>query len=117
MNERVISLVREFTGAPWARFRTQGKFSGEAFREDILKPALKKGSVIVELNGALGLPPSFLDEAFGVLLESDATVAKHLKLKLTDNEIARATLRESIKRRTDEPTAVAIFEVPPTGTN
>ena len=61
-----ISLVKDFTDAPGGRTRLQGDFSGEEFRETRIEPALREDShVIVDLDGALGLPSLFLDEAFG----------------------------------------------------
>lgn len=63
---RVLSIAKEFTPFPGGRRRKDGPFSGEAFREDILKPSLKKfGSVVVDFDGVAGLPSSFLEEVFG----------------------------------------------------
>ena len=110
MSSQIINFVRVFTAAPGARFRTQGKFSGEAFREDFLKPAIQRGDVIVDLNGALGLPPSFLDEVFGVLLNSDPSLASHIKVRLTDDDMSVAVLKESLTRRLNKEIAEQVFE-------
>lgn len=109
MNTKTISLVRDFTSAPGARFKWQGKYSGESLREDILQPALRVGEVIVDLNGALGLPPSFLDEAFGILLERDSESAWKIHLLLNDNPTAKAVLHESVKRRVGLAIADGLF--------
>lgn len=64
-----IDLARDFSPTPLGRTRRQGRFSGEAFREDILRPSLSKHhAVIVDLDGASGLSTGFLDEAFAGLV-------------------------------------------------
>lgn len=55
---------------PAGRFRDDGQFSGQAFREDHLTPlwrsALVSGELVaVHLDGTLGYGSSFLEEAFG----------------------------------------------------
>lgn len=109
MSTKTISLVRDFTSAPGARFKWQGKFSGEALRDEVVMPALQAGDVIVDLNGALGLPPSFLDEAFGILLERDPAFAGKIRLCLDDNPFAKAVLQESVKRRVGAEIADFLF--------
>lgn len=109
MSTKVINLVRDFTSAPGARFKWQGKYSGEALREDLLVPALKISEVIVDLNGALGLPPSFLDEAFGILLERDPDSAWRIHLQLDDNPMAKTVLQESVRRRVGSEIADRLF--------
>ena len=67
-----ISVYRDFSDTPGARYRNEGKYSGEEFRETQLKPkyleARKKGEkLVIELDGGYGYPTSFLEEAFGGL--------------------------------------------------
>jgi hypothetical protein len=69
----LINFVKDFTDTPGGRFITDGPFSGELFRETILYPAVKKAiedkdKVNIDFNGVYGLPPGFLDEAFGGLV-------------------------------------------------
>lgn len=95
MPSKRISLVNDFTDAPGGRFRTQGKYSGQEFREDILIPALSEyEDVVVDLNGALGLPASFLDEAFGSTARKHKALTSRLTIELSDNEVAQEILRE-----------------------
>jgi len=73
--ERVIRVAMDFSDTPGARFRSQGDFSGEEFRERILIPAVleakKNGEkIIIDLDGTYGYPPSFLEEAFGGLVRA-----------------------------------------------
>jgi hypothetical protein len=93
---KLIRLASDFTVAPGGRIKSLGPHSGEAFREDLLRPALQAHDVVVvNLDGALGLPSSFLDEAFRPL-----KVEYHkgkLKVELTDNPVAAAVLQDCLK--------------------
>lgn len=90
---KTITLVKDFTDVPGGRYRKLGPFSGEEFREDFLMPALKDNSVvIVDLNGALGLPSSFIDEAFGSF--SQEYQSGRLKIVLNDHKIASKRIEE-----------------------
>jgi hypothetical protein len=67
-----LNVAAEFSRTPGPRFRREGKFSGEEFRETILKSrlerALKEGvDLHVDLDGGYGYATSFLEEAFGGL--------------------------------------------------
>ena len=67
-----IDFVKEFTDMPGARYPKQGKYSGEEFRTKILDPKYRKAKEMnevleIDLDGAYGFPPSFLEEAFGGL--------------------------------------------------
>ena len=66
----VINVARDFGRYPAGRYLADGPFSGQAFREKLLVPALRGSSdvVDVELDGARGLASSFLEEAFGGLV-------------------------------------------------
>ena len=67
-----IDLARDFSRFPFGRTAKHSPYSGERFREEWLLPALRRGEdVIVVLDGARGLGPSFLEEAFGGLLRTD----------------------------------------------
>lgn len=68
----LLLISREFSKTPGPRFRKEGKYSGEEFREKILEPffqrALDQGKkLIVNLDGGAGYGTSFLEEAFGGL--------------------------------------------------
>jgi hypothetical protein len=71
-NILTLNIAVEFSKTPGPRFRTEGKFSGEEFRETVLKKrlelALKEGSALhIDLDGGYGYATSFLEEAFGGL--------------------------------------------------
>jgi hypothetical protein len=70
MNNVVLNLVKDHPEYkyPGHRNKKQSENSGEEFRDDILIPFLKKNkdkNIVIDLSGAIGYPPSFLDEAFG----------------------------------------------------
>src|SRR4051794_15161756 len=100
--KRRINFAKEFSDCPGGRLRKYGPFSGEAFREDLLKPAFDgNDEVIVDLNGVIGFPVSFLDEAFGVLAEQlgAETIRRKLRIELTDNRVARSQIDDCIGTR------------------
>jgi hypothetical protein len=96
-----VLRVTDFSETPGARYRSDGSFSGEEFREALLQPAfagaIKAGAVLtVDLDGTYGYATSFLEEAFGGLAAQygSALLLKHLRLK-TDDE---PTLRGDVER-------------------
>ncbi len=72
-----ISIAEDFSKVPVGRFRDDGEWSAERFREDLLIPALKKADkkhpVIVNINGVEGYSASFLEEAFAGLIGGEYT--------------------------------------------
>jgi len=83
MKTVTIYVARDFTKLPCIRSRSDGKKSGEEFRDDILLPALRSNArVVVDLDGVLSLGSSFLEEAFGGLVRKGYFTAKELTAKL-----------------------------------
>ncbi len=83
--KKYISLAKDFNRDPAGRFLSDGPFSGEKFREELLYPALKDPKiekVIVELNGLGGVGSSFWDEAFGGLIRNDQLPLNEIRVKL-----------------------------------
>lgn len=67
-----LSIAKDFSDTPGGRYIKQGPFSGEEFRERLLEPqylkALKENcKLMINLDGCMGYPSSFLDESFGGL--------------------------------------------------
>lgn len=68
-----ISIATDFSRVPAGRYKADGPYSGEGFRDDFLVPNLRKAkdtdSVLdVSIEGVEGLSSSFLEEAFGGLV-------------------------------------------------
>jgi hypothetical protein len=81
--------VADYAPSPGGRYASDGDFSGEWFRDDILVPALtaaidRSEVLIVELAGTSGYGSSFLEEAFGGLIRhrlfSPSVVKNSLKV-------------------------------------
>jgi hypothetical protein len=67
---RLINIELDFARYPAGRYLTDGPYSGQAFREGFLVPALRilDARVVIEFDGARGYGSSFLEEAFGGLV-------------------------------------------------
>lgn len=67
-----INIAKDFSPTPGPRYKTDGKYSGEEFRETILirkfnECKRKKEKLLIDLDGGFGYFVSFLEEAFGGL--------------------------------------------------
>lgn len=62
-----LDVATTFSDAPFGRYRDDGKASGEAFRDDVLRPAISKHAVVVvDIDGVRrGIGSSWLEEVFG----------------------------------------------------
>jgi len=79
----MIKVAQEFSKYPAGRFRSDGEWSGERFRDQLLVPALSKGEkVTVLLDGAEGYGSSFLEEAFGGLVRKGLFTSADLHRRL-----------------------------------
>ena len=96
----IINIAKDFSNIPGGRYKNEGKFSGEEFREDVLKPKYFEAKqncehLLVDLDGSYGYPTSFLDEAFGGLARelNEEDIFSVIILKCEDEP----TLIEDIK--------------------
>ena len=98
-----INISKDFTDAPWARFRTDGNFSGQEFYEDIVRPKYKsvidtdkKGKLFIDMDDTYGYWPSFLSETFWRLCAEfwRDDVWKHLEIKSDDNKLLIELIHE-----------------------
>lgn len=83
-----ISIAKDFHKNPGARYKYEGKNSGEEFLEQLLLPKFEKAVsdnyiLLIDLNDVLGYPSSFVSGSFGKLsLDKGADlVLKHLNFK------------------------------------
>lgn len=83
-----IDMQRDFSRYPAGRYKTDGPYSGEKFRDELLLPQLQKSKkVTVDLDSGLAYGSSFLEEAFGGLVRAGLSVQfirEHLKLLSRD---------------------------------
>lgn len=100
-----IKICNDFSDTPGGRFRNEGKYSGEEFREKILFPkyedAEKKGEKLtIDFDGCFGFGTSFIEEAFGGL------VREHNKRGILNNIIIISqedeTIPDNIKKYIEE---------------
>lgn len=78
-----IDISRDYTKSPGGRKIKEGLYSGEDFRNRILKPKYQEArengdNLLVILDGGYGYAPSFLEEAFGGLVRDlkDSKIAE-----------------------------------------
>jgi hypothetical protein len=67
-----LSIASDFTKTPGGRYKKQGAYSGEEFRDKYLEPQFEKAKkegkkLIIDMDGCMGYPSSFIDESFGEL--------------------------------------------------
>lgn len=68
---KIINISKEYTITPGARYITDGKYSGQDFREKFLEPLFQDNSTVkiqIILDGTMGYATSFLEESFGGLV-------------------------------------------------
>jgi len=84
------TIAEQFSETPGGRFKKHGPYSGEEFREDVLRRRLQDAvnadeTLVVVLDGTAGYGSSFLEEAFGGLIRRGLfdreTVKRHLELR------------------------------------
>ncbi len=81
--------VVDFSRYPYGRYRVQGNYSGERFRDEFLLPALRRGEPVeVDLDGVRGYGSSFLEETFGGLVRAGISadvLAQRMKILSTED--------------------------------
>ena len=99
-----LNVVGEFTDTPGPRKREEGTHSGEQFLNDLLRPrfvaAKAAGHMLrVNLDGAVGYPTSFLEEAFGGLAREFGSdeVDRKLEIKCNDEPYLEQQIRKYIR--------------------
>lgn len=91
----VINISKDFSQFPAGRLRAHGDFSGERFRDELLKNALEQAEkVAVHLDGAAGYGSSFLEEAFGGLIRKYGFRQDDLKRRLEIVTADKSLIRE-----------------------
>jgi hypothetical protein len=103
MDVKMINISTDFSRYPAGRYRTDGEFTGEIFREDFLLPALSANSKVeILLDGAMAYGSSFLEEAFGGLVRINHIKAVELRNRLSFISKEDPSLVEEIWEYIDE---------------
>lgn len=107
-----INVCNDYTDTPGGRYKNQGPYSGEEFRERILKKeyldAKEKGEkLIIDLDGGFGYGSSFLEEAFGGLIrelkpEQYNDIFDIIKIKSDDEPTLILDIKRYIENAIDE---------------
>jgi len=99
-----LSIAKDFTRKPGPRYRFEGEYSGQKFREEVLEPSFKAALqthalLEVNLNGVEGYGTSFLEESFGGLVRAYGfdKVKSTLKFISTEDESYRDEVEEYIR--------------------
>ena len=91
MSEPVLRLA-DWTHHPAGRFRSDGPYSGEQWRDDFLIPAMERvesagGSTLqLDLSGIRGAGSSFLEEVFGGLVRTRPQLDAVVRLEFVNRE-------------------------------
>jgi len=84
-----INVAKQFSKTPFGRYRTDGDFSAERFRDELLKPVMRENPEVkieIDFTGvAFGMGSSFLEEIFGGLVRDGFTVDELKNIELIDN--------------------------------
>ena len=86
----VIKISIDFSNTPGGRYKSEGNFSGEEFRDKLLYPQILKASrdnkLTIDFDGCYGFGTGFLEEAFGGLVRKYHLYDIFDKLELISNE-------------------------------
>lgn len=84
MNKFVIDVARDFSPHPFGRYTTDGKYSAERFRKEMLLPAIAKyDEVDVIFDGVSdAVGSSFYNESFAGLITKEKLTKNEVKLKI-----------------------------------
>lgn len=75
-----INIANDFSVYPGGRYRKDGDYSGEEFRESLLLPAFENNDKVeIELDGTRGYGSSFLEESFGGLVRRGYKAAEVIR--------------------------------------
>jgi len=92
--KKTISIAKDFTTHPGARYRADGEWSGEEFLENILRPEFEKAleekyAILIDLDKVFGYPSSFVSGSFGKLSveKSSKLILEHIKFKSDENPL------------------------------
>lgn len=105
MDNEIISIANDFSITPGSRYIKEGPFSGEEFRNKILKPKFDEAlenrkKLTINLDGTLGYGTSFLEESFGGLarLYDPKKVLENIEIISTEEPYLKNDVTEYIEK-------------------
>lgn len=98
---KTIQIGRDYSNAPAGRYLTDGPYSGERFRDNVLIPSMEREDVVeVDLSGVAGYGSSFLEEVFGGLVRKWGGTKEVLNSKL--RVVAKDPRKECYRLRVEK---------------
>jgi len=103
----VLSVAKDYSRTPGPRTDLEGHFSGEAFLELLDRrfqdACSQQTTLLVDLDGAAGYAPSFLEAAFGGLARRHeiAVVQQTVKVKSDDEPDLIPEIEQYIREARD----------------
>ncbi len=113
---QTLKISVDFSDTPGPRYKTEGHYSGEEFRTEMLYPRLKEAigkgdKLIIDLDGAQGYGTSFLEEAFGGLIRNDGLgyddIIKHIEIVSEEEPYLIDDIQQYLKDADDETKKVS----------
>lgn len=100
----MILNVKDWSQTPGGRYRSDGPWSAQEYREDVLEPAFRDGwqrgeAPFVVLDGCAGFTASWLEEAFGGLVESIPMELLSFVVRCEDEPDVPGDIRAYIAKR------------------
>jgi len=110
----VIAIAKDFSDVPGGRYKKDGKWSGEEFRQQFLEPAIQDEEVekvVVDLDGTFGYSVSFLEEAFGglALIYGEKKVLDRVELISTEQPSLIERIKELYQRKNERQRYTEMF--------
>ena len=87
-----INIAEDFSSKPFGRYKSDGQWTGERFRQENLLPAFSSSNDTIEVyldDVARGFGSSFLEESFGGLIRENVDyeeIKSRLVIKTTDDD-------------------------------
>ena len=102
-------IAKQYTEIPGPRFKKEGEFSGEDFRETVLKALVCQAKqentmILIDLDGGYGYPTSFLEEAFGGLVRElkDKELYKIFEFKSDEEPMLIGEIKRYLQEATEK---------------
>ena len=93
MKLKIFKVSTEWSNTPGGRYKIEGKYSGEEFRDDILEPLYtdsrkEKSILVLDMNGSYGYADCWLEEVFGGLVRKykEEGIFKTTKINFISDE-------------------------------